>query len=269
MFGDQLCKHLRVAAMLRHLIAVSVVLASLAGVSLGPAQAQDKITVFAAASMTDAISEIAELYQETTNTKVVLVFAGSGTLARQVESGAPADIFISADEAWMTYAQDRGAIQPETVRFIAANQLVLVGPASSATQVDLKVDSILDKIGPLRLAMADPDTVPAGRYGKQALEGLGLWQPLARKLAPMENVRVALAAVARGDTPLGIVYASDAAVEPRVRVVAVFPPTSHASIRYPAAVTTHASTQAMAFLQFLSDKNAQTILRAKGFTSLP
>lgn len=236
-----------------------------------PANAAQGVTVFAAASMTDAVSEIARVFEAQTGTKLTLSFAGSGTLARQVEAGAPADIFISADEAWMAYLEKAGSVQAETIRAIASNAIVLVG-APAAADLPLEADAIVKALDTSRLAIADPDTVPAGRYAKEALVKLDLWQALQSKMAPMENVRVALASVARGDTRLGIVYSSDAVIEPRVHVVARFPQDSHRAIRYPAALTTKAgqgeqAAAALAFLDFLSGAEAGKILADKGFAA--
>ena len=230
-----------------------------------PALAAEKVTVFAAASLTDALTAIGKDFQAETGNKAVFSFAGSGTLARQVEARAPADIFISADEAWMVYVTEKEAVDPATVRIIAENELVLVGP-KGADKLDLTADALTTRLGNGRLAIADPDTVPAGRYGKQSLENTGLWGAVSGKLAPMENVRVALASVARGDTPLGIVYSSDAFVEPDVEVLAVFPRESHTPIRYPAALTVGASDGAAAFLEYLSGDAARKRLEEAGFT---
>ncbi len=236
-----------------------------AGLCTG-AQAADKLTVFAAASMTDALSDVGAAFTKASGTEVVFSFAGTGSLARQIEAGAPADVFVSADEKWMAYVQDKAAVKPGSIKIIATNDLVLVGPAESA-QLSLNLDEIQERLAGNRLAMADPETVPAGRYAKAALEATGLWQAVSGKLAPMDNVRIALASVARGDTPLGIVYGSDAFVEPKVRILAVFPEESHPKIRYPAAETATASEGADAFIEFLAGDEAQKIFLGKGFSS--
>ncbi|MBD8891470.1 molybdate ABC transporter substrate-binding protein [Roseibium litorale] len=230
-----------------------------------PVLAAEKVTVFAAASLTDAMTAIGKDYEEATGIEAVFSFAGSGTLARQVEAGAPADVFISADEAWMNYAVEKQAVDPGSVQVIAENELVLVGP-KGVDKLELTADALTARLSGGRLAIADPDTVPAGRYGKQSLEGTGLWDSVSGKLAPMENVRVALASVARGDTPLGIVYASDAHVEPKVEVLAVFPRESHTPIRYPAALTVGASEGTADFLDFLSSETARKRLEEAGLT---
>lgn len=225
------------------------------------------LTVFAAASMTDAMNEIGKAYEAEGHGKVVFSFAGTGTLARQLEARAPADVFISADRKWMDYVVKRDAVDPDTVVTMAANSLVLVGPGDAA-DVSLSADDLAKALGGARLAIAEPETVPAGRYAKQALENLGLWDGLKGNLAPMENVRVALAAVARGETPLGIVYGSDAVIEPRVKVLATFPEDSHTPIAYPVALTPEASPEAKDFLKFLQGKEASKVLEEKGFLPL-
>ncbi|MEP0454878.1 MAG: molybdate ABC transporter substrate-binding protein [Roseibium sp.] len=231
------------------------------------AQAAEKITVFAAASLTEALTEIGQEFEAVTGTEVVFSFAGTGPLARQVEAGAPADVFVSADEAWMDYVRARGAVEPDTIRAVAANNLVLVG-AEDAEPLRLNSDEISERLVGNRLAMADPETVPAGRYGRAALEATGLWQGVSSTLAPMDNVRVALASVARGDTALGLVYGSDALVEPRVKVLAVFPEESHPKIRYPAAETVGASEAAAVFMAFLLGAEAQDVFRRSGFAQV-
>ena len=227
----------------------------------------ETLTVFAAASMTDALGKIGAAYTGRTGTKVVFSFAGTGALARQIEAGAPADVFISADEKWMAYVNNAEAMKPETIRPIATNSLVLVG-AAGAEPVALTPTALAARLDGNRLAIADTETVPAGRYGKAALQATGLWETVADKLAPMENVRVALASVARGDTPLGVVYGSDAHVEPKVGVLATFPANSHPAIVYPAALTKSAKEGAQGFLDFLTTPEAQAILTESGFTGI-
>lgn len=236
------------------------------GAMAGHAMA-DEITVFAAASMTDALKRIGTAYTDKSGTEVVFSFAGTGALARQVEAGAPADVFISADEAWMDYVNKAGAVKPESIRPIAANSLVLVG-AADAEPLALEPEALASRLDGNRLAIADTETVPAGRYGKAALEATGLWDTVADHLAPMDNVRVTLASVARGDTPLGVVYGSDAHIEPKVRVLAVFPADSHPAIVYPAAATKSASEAAEGFLEYLTGPDAQAIFTDSGFTGV-
>nr|WP_244327860.1 molybdate ABC transporter substrate-binding protein [Roseibium sp. RKSG952] len=239
--------------------------------ALSAVQAAERITVFAAASMTDALEDIGSAYRKAQgtdpDTDIVFSFAGTGTLARQVEAGAPADVFVSADEAWMDYLRERQAVQADTIEIVAGNQLVLIGPAG-ASPLPLKASAIEQRLGDGRLAIADPDTVPAGRYGKEAFEALGLWKAVKGQLAPMENVRVALATVGRGDVPLGLVYASDAHADPNVATVARIPADSHPPIRYPAALTPWAKPGADGFLRFLMTPEAQRIFEQSGFTVL-
>jgi molybdate transport system substrate-binding protein len=233
----------------------------------GPSQAAQTLTVFAAASLREALEGIGETFEAQTGTSPVFSFAGTGTLARQVEAGAPADVFVSADAAWMDYVRDAGAVRTETILEFASNALVLVGPAGSAP-LEPEAAAFEARLAGHRLAMADPDTVPAGRYGKATLESAGLWTAASGALAPMENVRVALGAVARGDTPLGLVYRTDALVEPGVAVLYTFPPDSHPRIRYLAALTGSAShPEAAAFLAFLAGPEAREILRSFGFVA--
>ncbi|POF33009.1 molybdate ABC transporter substrate-binding protein [Roseibium marinum] len=230
-----------------------------------PAAAERPLTVFAAASMREAMEGIGGAFEEQTGTEVVFSFAGTGTLARQVEAGAPADLFVSADAAWMDYVRNHDAVRADAIFEFASNALVLVGPENSPA-IELTPDSLHAALKGERLAIADPETVPAGRYGKAALENLGLWSTVSAQLAPMENVRIALASVARGDTPLALVYRTDALVEPAVAVVADLPRESHPPIRYLAALTSVQSHPAApAFLKFLAAPRAREILHSLGF----
>ncbi|MEP3430024.1 MAG: molybdate ABC transporter substrate-binding protein [Roseibium sp.] len=225
------------------------------------------MTVFAASSLSEAMDQIGHAFGNETGTEIVFSFAGTGTLARQIQAGAPADMFVAADSDWMDYLVEDGAVQSETIKVIASNSLVLIGP-KDASPNDLTSEAILAVLDSARLAIADPETVPAGRYGKVALEHLKLWSDVETRLAPMENVRVALASVARGDTPLGLVYATDAAIEPNVSVVAEIPTDSHPKIEYPAALTDVSShPQSDAFLTYLTGTKAQNILRSLGFVA--
>ena len=228
------------------------------------------LTVFAAASLTDALSAIGTGYRRETATEVRFSFAASSAIARQIEAGAPADLFVSADEAWMDYAAERRLIRPSSRIDIVGNRLVLIAPAASSIRrrIDRNL-ALAAALGPRgRLAIADPETVPAGRYAKAALTHFGLWLSVAGRLAPAENVRSALMFVARGETPLGVVYQSDAVVEPKVRVVDVFPAVSHPPIVYPAALTARAAPQAAAFLAYLRGAKASAQFRRFGFLPL-
>ncbi len=227
----------------------------------------DRITVFAASSLTDAMEEIGAAYRQKSGIEVVFSFAGTGVLARQIEAGAPADVFVSADEEWMDYAASAGAVKAETIRTIAGNTLVLIGPKGSEPVALLTADLVAILDGN-RLSIADTETVPAGRYGKAALQTLGLWDKVSGSLAPMDNVRIALAAVARGDTPLGVVYRSDAEAEPRVEILAEFPEDSHPPIAYPAALTNDSGNAAASFLNYLAGPEAQAVLTRRGFKGI-
>ncbi len=230
----------------------------------GPAAA-DTVTVFAAASLKDAMDRLAPAFQEATGHDLSVSLAGSSALARQIEAGAPADVFISANQSWMDRLADEGLIDGATRFDLAGNALVLVGPAGAAPAA---LDATLpDAIGDGKLAMALVEAVPAGIYGKAALTSLGLWDGVAPKVAESDNVRAALALVAVGAAPMGIVYATDASAEPRVGVLATFPEDSHAPILYPAAlVAGRAGTAPAEFLDFLKTDEAGAVLAALGFT---
>jgi molybdate transport system substrate-binding protein len=240
-----------------------------------PAAAQSgKIVVFAAASLKNSLDEVnAKWHAETGNPAAVVSYAASSTLAKQIEEGAPADLFISADLRWMDYAQKHGLIQPKTRVDLLGNRLVLIAPANSplgtTVHVTLAVGVPLEGLlqgG--RLAMADPRAVPAGIYGKEALTALGMWSSVAGRIAAAENVRAALALVARGEAPLGIVYQTDAAIEPAVKIVATFPEGTTSPIVYPMALTKTARAAAAHFEQFLRGPAAAAIFEAQGFTVL-
>lgn len=247
------------------------------GLWSGPGIAGDKptVTVFAAASLTNALDEVVAGYNRTGVATVRASYAGSSTLARQIESGAAADIFVSADEAWMDYLGQRGLIEPGSRHDLLGNQLVLVAPAASKAQVLLEAGPAL--AGQLaaalgsdgRLATGDPALVPAGRYAEAALRSLGAWDAVGDRLVGTENVRMALALVARGEAPLGIVYATDVAVEPAVRVVATFPPGSHPPIRYPVALVRKPGPAAGGFLAYLRGPEATAVFRRYGFDVAP
>src|SRR5471032_668016 len=225
------------------------------------------VTVFAAASLTDSLKGIADAYQAKTGSKITLSFGASSTLARQIEQGAAADLFFSADTDWMDYLQKSGLIAQASRKDLLGNQLVLI--AATGNALSLKIAPHFDLAGALgdgRLALADPASVPAGKYGKAALTALGVWDSVASRVAPAENVRIALQYVARGEAPLGIVYATDAKVDPIVRVVGIFPDDSHPPIIYPVALTKTASQPARDFLAFLEGPEARAIFVKAGFS---
>lgn len=250
--------------------AFCVVVLSLGAPGRAPAAADPPadVLVFAAASMTDVLGELGEQYRFRTGRTVIFSFAASSALARQIEAGARADLFVSADREWMDYLQERGLIAAGPRRDIAGNRLVLIAPADSKAHVELgeRLD-LGPALGAGRLALADPDIVPAGRYAKAALQRLGAWAGVANRLARAENVRVALAYVARGEAPLGIVYETDARIEPRVRIVARLSEDTHPPIRYSAALTRTANEKAAGFLEFLAGAQARAVFDRYGFTA--
>ena len=232
-------------------------------------QNADRVTVFAAASLTDALQEIGTAYGREKGTRVVFSFAASMTLARQIELSAGPDLFIAADVESMDYLDQRNRIAKASRQDLLANRLVLVAPANSNVALTLAPQmKLADALRGGRLAMANVDIVPSGRYGKAALTALGVWTSVADKLAQGEDVRAALAYVARGEAPLGIVYATDARAEPRVRVVGTFPENTHPPIIYPAALTPEANTNAAQFLAYLRGAQARAAFERAGFTVL-
>ena len=241
---------------------------SILGLLLSVQAATAEVTVFAAASLKTAVDEIAADYTEATGIKVTLSYAGSPALARQIEGGAPADIFLSASSAWMDDLAAKSLIQTDTRRDLLGNRLILVGPAGAAP---VTIDGGLDLAALLaggKLSMALVDSVPAGQYGKEALETLGLWAAVEPSVVQSENVRAALKLVALGEAPLGVVYASDAVAEPGVAVLGTFPEESHRPITYPGALTVTASAEAAAFHLYLSGNDAMAVFTANGFLPL-
>ncbi len=235
-----------------------------------PARAQSAApVVLAAASLQEALGEAADAWARQRHPRPVLSFAGSSALARQIEAGAPADLFISADEAWMDRLEQRSLLAPGSRRVIAGNRLVLIAPSDSPVKLRIaKGFPLARALGSGRLAMADPAAVPAGRYARAALEALGVWAAVEPRVVRSENVRAALALVERGEAPLGIVYATDAVASRKVRVVGVFPASSHPPIRYPAArLKTAKAKDAPAFLAFLGSRQARVIFARHGFSA--
>jgi molybdate transport system substrate-binding protein len=233
------------------------------------AQAKD-LVVFAAASLKNALDEINAQYERAHHQKATTSYAASSALAKQIEGGAPADVFISADLDWMDYLAERKQIKPETRSNLLGNKIVLIAPASSTVSVTVGPGFPLAQVlGDGRLAMADPGSVPAGRYGKAALEALGVWSSVASKTAPAENVRAALLLVSRGEAPLGIVYQTDAAAEKGVKIVGAFPEATHPPIVYPVAVTAGSrNAGAAAYVAFLGSAAARPAFAKQGFTLL-
>lgn len=237
--------------------------------STANAPAQVAPVVLAAASLQESLTEVAGRWAAKGDPKPVISFAASSILARQIAAGAPADLFISADEPWMDDLAKRGLIAPGTRARLVGNMLVLVAPVGSAKPVDLRNRRALAAMlaaGPI--AMADPDAVPAGKYGKAALQALGVWDAAAPHVVRAENVRAALALVERGAAPLGIVYATDARAAKSVRVVAMFPANSHPPITYPIARLKRSTTlESEAFRRYLLSGEARRIFMRYGFTS--
>ena len=236
-----------------------------------PAAAQGRdVLVFAAASLKNALDDIAAQWQRESGKKAAISYAASNTLIKQIEQGAPADIFISADLDWMDYGQQKGLIKPDTRSNLLGNRLVLVAPKDSNVSANIRPGfdlAALLKGG--RLAMGNVDAVPAGKYGKAALEKLGAWDGIKDKIAQAESVRAALLLVARGEAPLGVVYQTDAASDPTVKIVGTFPENTHPPIIYPIALTKEStSPDASAFLNFIRSPAARPIFERQGFTVL-
>ena len=230
---------------------------------------QKKITFFAAASTTNAVTEIVKLYESRGLGKVRTSFASSSTLAKQIANGAPADIYLSANKKWMDYLDKKGAIERDTRINLLGNRIALIVPLKSSIQkIDiakgLDISSFLGRDG--RIAMGDPDHVPAGMYGKKALQNLKLWKQVSRRIAPMKDVRAALVMVEMAETPLGLVYTTDAAVSKKVRVAGIFPLDSHPEILYPVSIVAGRKFDAgIAFLDFLKTRDAREIFKKYGF----
>lgn len=232
----------------------------------GPAAGQARITVFAAASTKTALDEAAAAFQQETGNQVVVSYAGSAALARQIQLGAPADVFISANPGWMDVLQQEGLVDPGTRFDFLTNRLVLVAHGRDAASVALETADLAGLLGEGRLAMALVDAVPAGIYGKAALTALGHWPEVVPKVAQAANVRAALALVVSGEAPLGVVYATDAAAAGDVSVIAMFPEASHPPIIYPAAaVAGTAGEEARAFLAYLRSAAARSVFERHGF----
>jgi molybdate transport system substrate-binding protein len=234
-----------------------------------PAAAQE-VMVFAAASLKNALDAVSAAWQAETGKRATISYAASSALAKQIEQGAPADVFVSADLDWMAYLADRGLIRDGTEVRLLGNRIVLVAPADSTAAAEIAPGfDLAGLLGDGRLAMANVDAVPAGRYGKAALEALGAWASVEDRVAQAENVRAALALVSTGEAPLGIVYQTDAAADPGVRVLGIFPDDAHPPIVYPAAETAESdSPDAGAFLAFLQTRTAADLFEAQGFTML-
>jgi molybdate transport system substrate-binding protein len=248
-----------------------VVLAVLFGSISAPARAQDNsLVVFAAASMKNALDDVDAAYTAKTGVKVSASYAASSTLAKQIEQGAPADVFVSADTDWMDYATSKKTINETTRVNLLGNSIVLIAPKDSKIgDVTIGPGFDLAKLaGDGKIATGDVKAVPVGKYAKAALEKLGAWSAAEPKFAMADSVRAALTLVARGEAVLGIVYSTDAKVEPGVKIIGTFPADSHPPIIYPVAATTTAKAEAAGYLAFLRSSAAKTILEKYGFTFL-
>lgn len=266
---DQLYTAIYSRAMPRWLFPRALMLIALLGLAACGAADDDRgPLVLAPSSMQEAIEEAANAWAAQGHPRPVVSFAGTPSLARQVLQGAPADLFISADEAWMDELERAGRIEAGSRAELVGNRLVLVAPAERAQPLALEPQAFASALGDGPLALADPAGVPAGRYGKAALESLGLWRAAEGRISASENVRAALALVERGEAPLGLVYASDADAEPRVTVVAELPERAHPPIRYPIALVAGAAhADAEPFRAFLLSSEGQAIVRRHGFTA--
>jgi molybdate transport system substrate-binding protein len=233
------------------------------------AQGND-VVIFAAASLKNALDDIAGQWRHATGKKAVISYAASNTLIKQIEQGAPADIFISADLDWMHYGEQQNLIKPDSRFNLLGNRLVLIAPKDSSVSANIQPGfdlAALLKGG--RLAMGNADAVPAGKYGKAALEKLGIWNSVKDKIAQAESVRAALLFVSRGEAPLGIVYQTDAAADPSVKVIGTFPENTHPPIIYPIASTKESTNpDALAFLNYLRSPAARAAFERQGFTVL-
>jgi molybdate transport system substrate-binding protein len=227
------------------------------------------VLVFAAASLTNVLGELSNAWQESSGTPVKLSFAASSVLARQIEAGGKADVFISADQEWMGYLQSRALIEKATRRNLVGNRLVLIAPADSKVELEIAPGfPLAAALGKGRIATGDPDTVPVGRYARSALITLGVWDEIQDRLVRADNVRSAMMFVARGEVPLGIVYTTDALVDSKVRIVDTFPENTHAPITYPGAAIIASDNRARAYLEFLASPQARDTWRRFGFLEL-
>jgi molybdate transport system substrate-binding protein len=256
---------------LGRITALAAVLLAASGQPPSTAHAQSRdLVVFAAASLKNALDAVNAQWQKETGRKAIISYAASSALARQIEQGAPAQMFISADLDWMDYLAQKTLIKPETRANLLGNRMVLIAPKDRPQPVDIKAGFDLAKVlGDGRLAMANVDAVPAGKYGKAALKTLGVWASVSSKVAQAENVRAALLLVSRGEAPAGIVYQTDAAADANVKIIGVFPEDTHPRIVYPIALTANAAhPDAAAFLAYIKSAKAKPLFEAQGFTVL-
>jgi molybdate transport system substrate-binding protein len=253
---------------LRTLLAGLCVTACGLGGTTAPLAADEpqSILVFDAASLTDVVEELGRTFTQQSHVPMKSSPAASSALAKQIEAGAAADVFFSADLEWMDYLEQRKLLRPGSRHDVVRNRLVLIAPADSKVSVKIAPGfDLLKTLGDGKLATGDPDSVPVGKYAHSALEKLGVWNSVSGRIVRAENVRSALAFVARGEAPLGIVYRTDALAEKRVRIVDVFPEDSHPPIVYPIALTNRARPAAQRFLDFVTSDAAKPIFRRYGF----
>jgi molybdate transport system substrate-binding protein len=239
---------------------------ALLGTSAFAADAAHPLLVYGAASLTNVLDELGAAYTRDSGHAIKFSYASSSVLARQIEAGASADVFISADGEWMDYVESRNLMQPKTRSNLLTNRLVLIAPSDSA--IDLKIEPGFDLRGALghgRLSMGDPDSVPAGKYARSALTTLGVWKQISDRIVRADNVRTALAFVDRGECPLGIVYETDALIDKKVKVVDRFAASTHSPIVYPIAATASAQAGAADFIAYLKGASARDVFTKYGF----
>jgi molybdate transport system substrate-binding protein len=250
-------------------LTASLIVAAAALLPTSPGLPQEQtVIIFAAASLQTALDRVVAAWRAEALGEAVVSYAATSALVRQIDQGAPADLFISADLDWMGYLDERGLIDGDSRTDLLCNRLVLVAPTGAAQPVEITPElDLAAMLGGGRLAVADTEAVPAGRYARASLEALGLWADVADRLAPAENVRAALALVARGEAPLGIVYATDDVADATVEAVGVFPAETHPPIVYPVAILAgHASQSSAAFLEYLRSPTVVCIFQTRGFT---
>ncbi|CAI2935991.1 molybdate ABC transporter substrate-binding protein [Aminobacter niigataensis] len=252
------------------LVAAAGGLAAMLSFGLPSARADGDVVVFAAASLKNALDAVDAAWKAESGKSATASYAASSALAKQIEEGAPADVFISADLDWMKYLADKKLIKDDSDVKLLGNRIVLVAPKDSGAKAEIAPNfDLAALLGDGRLAMGDVKAVPAGKYGKAALEKLGVWSSVEGKIAQAENVRAALKLVSTGEAPLGIVYQTDATAEPGVKVVGVFPEDSHPPIVYPVGVTADSkSADAAAYVKYLQSAKAKELFEAQGFTML-
>jgi molybdate transport system substrate-binding protein len=245
-------------------------LAAMVVASMPGGRAEDKVVVFAAASLKNALDDVNTAWKAETGKEATISYAASSALAKQIESGAPADVFVSADLDWMKYLADEKLTKADTEVKLLGNRIVLIAPKDSTVAATIAPNfDLAGLIGDGKLAMGDVKAVPAGKYGKAALESLGAWAAVEAKVAQAENVRAALKLVATGEAALGIVYATDAVAEPAVKVIGTFPEDTHPPIVYPVSLTAESkNSDAAAFEKYLQSAKAKELFEAQGFTFL-